>query len=154
MLSSDAWKAFEPTFTEIVNTVGFKAFRTRVLALLMEDATKEERRLLHALPHHKFDWRWEVLETLLGKLVEVWPTLQKYVDLEVLSRDGDLKHVGIGHLASALKDQEGDIPGCELMQHSTFVLARAIGHNGRWLRGCDCHQDILVQHVCASKKKS
>ena len=108
---------------------------------------------MHAFPKRKFDWRWEVLEVLLDAIEEVWPVLKKYYDHAQFTRGGDLQGLAVDHLHRALEDKEEDLPGCEQMVSCVACVTRAVGHNARWLRGCDCHADILLQNVSYKKKQ-
>ena len=61
--SSEGWKPFEPILRDLVTTLGSRMWRDRFLGLCMAGAPKPERRLMRSFDGHKFDWRWEVLET-------------------------------------------------------------------------------------------
>jgi hypothetical protein len=144
---TDAFKAFEPVLKEIITTVGSKPWRSRMLALCMVNAAKHERRTMHAFPRRKFDWRWETLECLLEALSEMWPAMKAYYQKEAMMKESSLHDIKQEHLARALENDPSDLPDVELMINQTSVICQAQGHNGRWLKGCDCHGDILVQRL-------
>ena len=112
---AEAWKAFQPVLSEIVVVLGNKMFRDRLIALCMQKAEKHERQQLHGFEGHRFDWRWEVLEVLLDQLCDIWPTLKKYFDFEVMSRGGELTGIKMEHLSRALANKPDDLPGIECM---------------------------------------
>jgi hypothetical protein len=109
---------------------------------------------MHVFDGHRFDWRWEQLETLATQLEARWDILVSSWDTEAISNDGELKAQGVERLARALK---GDVPGCQLMVSATAAFCKAVGDNGRWMKGCYCHKDLHEQCSSAgtsAKKKA
>jgi hypothetical protein len=119
----------------------------------MVDSEPWERKLLHHFSGHKFDWRWEMLETLTTQIVERWETLKKYADIDKLSKHGELDHQATSHLCRALANDEDDLPGVELMMSCVSCVAIGLGHSARWLRGCDCHVELLISHAAPKHQK-
>ena len=119
----------------------------------MVDSEPWERKLLHHFSGHKFDWRWEMLETLTTQIVERWATLKKYADIDKLSKHGELDHQATSHLCRALANDEDDLPGVELMMSCVSCVAIGLGHSARWLRGCDCHVELLISHAAPKHQK-
>ena len=150
--TSEAWPHFEPVLRDLTVTMGDKMFRDRFLEVCMQAADKWERKLFHNFRGHKFDWRWEVLEVITKQLSIRWPILGRYFDEPRLSNDGQLTNQGIGILHRALADQENDLPAVYPMILCTEVISNAVGHNARWLKGCDCHEKILLESPTVKKR--
>ena len=83
----------------------------------------------------------------------MWPVLTKYFDFKKLSKDGELSGIRMEHLARSVANAADDLPGMEAMINASHVVAKAVGTNGRWLRGCDCHAHILEMSISPQKKK-
>ena len=94
-----------------------------------------------------------MLEKLVAKLVEMWPTLVKYFVHEKLMGDKELNGVRLEHLARAIKNEEGDMPGIECMLCGVQNVTRTVGENARRIRGCHCHASIMTQNVSPDKRK-
>ena len=110
--------------------------------------------MLSSFDGHKFDWRWEVLEVDCEQLVERWEIMQKFYDHEAMTKGETLTGTNPQVLHKALVDDRSDshLP-VHLMIHSVANLAQAQGHNARWMRGCDCHADLLLRAVSPKKRK-
>ena len=153
LTSADAWKPFEPILRECVVAVGNRMWRERFIGCCMGGSEKWERALMHHFSGHKFDWRWEMLETLSSQLVARWPIMAKYANANILSKDGELDHQATSHLCRALANESDDLPGIELMMNAVSCITSAQGHNARWLRGCDCHSELLIANLEPKKLK-
>ena len=53
LTSTEAWKAFEPVFREIVTALGNKMFRDRFIGTCMQTAEAWEKRRIHSFTGHK-----------------------------------------------------------------------------------------------------
>ena len=70
----------------------------------------------------------------------------------MLTKDGSLADASLDVLNRALANDPNDLPGVQLMLLAVEGIAAAQGHNARWLRGCDCHEYILLSNVSLKKK--
>ena len=129
--ATDAWAPFEGVLREMTRTVGDGMFRDRFREVCMRPrgATKDELKLMHSFEHHRFDWRWEVLETVSASLGYRWDILKRYFDYAALSKDGQLRDQGIRVLHRCLVGADDDLPACEAMVH--FVLLNRNSNSDR-----------------------
>jgi len=55
---TDAWKAFEPNFRELILFFGDQMSRSRFIGVCMVGSTAMERRVFHSFTGSKFEWRF------------------------------------------------------------------------------------------------
>jgi hypothetical protein len=142
--SSEAWGPFEPMLRSLVTTIGDKMFRDRFKekCLVPKLAPKESIKLMASFPGHRFDWRWEMAETVSTGVDDRWEILETYYVHEVMSNDDQLRGEGLKTLSRCLKNDPDDVEGVELMNCATSVLTRAVGKVARKFKGCKCHEHI------------
>ena len=83
--------------------MGDGMIRDRILELCLipKRASKEERSLLRSFPGHRFDWRWEMAETVSTALDDRWDTLETYYDHDIVTSNGKLNSEGLDTLKKA-----------------------------------------------------
>ena len=77
-----------------------------------------------------------MLESGARQLDDRWPIFEIYFDYVLMSKDGELRDIGLKTLARSLRDDPADVEGVSLMTSATQMLSSATSRISGKLKGC------------------
>jgi len=131
------WVTFEEHLRAIVTFFSRQEHKDRFL----ENCLKPNGITLRHSVHSKhIDWRWEVLEEVLEDVSDVWPYLRHFsLERMVRTESGKISNA----LYTLVAEAYANVRFLSIVQLLRVACER-VGHWARWMEGCWCHNDILV----------
>ena len=131
------WKPYLAHLRQICKILGDPLIKEVLLEKAFGTASPYERKQIHRFNLKIADCRWEYLEDIVVRLLEIipWLSQRKAVLPGIFPTDRSM----VERVVEALED-ESFLP-------LTAVLAlflKAIGHEASWFDGCYCHEVILT----------
>ena len=86
-------KQYKEGVKSLANICGEPSYKERLLQTCLrcdQDASKEDRRMVHSYAGRHVDWRWEHLEDVAGQMRLVYPVMARFFDPIHFSDEGSL----------------------------------------------------------------
>ena len=155
--SCPLWEWWRSVFAAILAVVGIPMVRRRFIAL--SSLTPSEVKIFSSFGSKVVDWKWEYMETSFDRLTDGVEIFFQKLDVPRLQKAAGAQeggHVTIDGKCWALLQATQALGWDKFAALLEFfaVFSNAVGTDGRWFKGCPCHDFVWTDASLSAEQKA